>query len=898
MNDESLFHLALEKPPAERAAFLKAACGGDEALLQRVERLLTAHDNPGGFLARPSASAPLAYRTGGHGALISDDLAAPDLSFLTPASRPGSLGRLDHYEILEIVGSGAFGIVLKAHDDKLHRVVAIKALRPSLAVAAAARQSFIGEAQAAAAVSHDNIVAIHAVEEADPVPYLVMEFIDGVSLEQRLEREGPLKLTEVLRIGLQTAQGLAAAHRQGLVHRDVKPGNILLQNGVERVKITDFGLARAVDDGCPQHADMIAGTPSYMSPEQAHGANVDQRSDLFSLGSVLYAMCTGHSPFRADTTLDVIRRVCADSPRPLREENDKTPAWLAAIIDRLLAKDPRDRFQSAAEVAALLEHHLKSVQLGETPEPSTISPPPLASKTADARGSRRTIGSHWSIATITAVLLIAAVGLLATEATGVTRVAASIIQILTPAGTLIVEVDDPQIQITVEGDGGLIITGAGPQELRLRPGSYHVRPSKDGKPLPEEAITISRGGKRIVAVRCMAEAAPLPGPSAVSAFVVLNRASRAERAYATLAEAIVGSNSGDTIEIRGNGPFTTQPLGIASRRSIRAGQGFQPLIRIQNSEDADKQGTLQASGPLILEGLDFEHSVRGAAAIFAGGPLHVANCRFTRCHLASDRSPIVHVKNCQFVTNRGSPLRIGRPMRVVLDNNVSITVAGFAAVSFTIRADTADCRLALSRNTLMGGGAITLQMRVGSESRDGNRVQMDVVRNVLVGLGSAVHCNVVSDSPALLPAEWRNAERIERHLRQIVAWREERNVYGDGAPLLGLSIGPMQSFKSLPTTRPMRTMAAYNEFWRQADDQSVHGTIHFQGGDLFAKAELASTPLTHDDLRLSEQSAGRHAAPDGNDLGPNLDLVGPGPAYERWKSTPGYEEWLKETANE
>src|SRR5262249_32112495 len=160
------------------------------------------------------------------------------------------------------------------------------------------------------------------------------------------DRSGPLPLKEVLRIGLQVAAGLAAAHAQGLVHRDVKPANILLENGVQRVKLTDFGLARAVDDARLTPSGVIAGTPADLSPEQANGAKVDHRSDLFSLGSVLYTVCAGHAPFRAETTLAVLRRICDDTPRPLREVNPDMPDWLEAIIGRLHSKGPAGRFQS------------------------------------------------------------------------------------------------------------------------------------------------------------------------------------------------------------------------------------------------------------------------------------------------------------------------------------------------------------------------------------------------------------------------------------------------------------------------------------------------------------------------------------------------------------------------
>src|SRR5262249_9623870 len=157
------------------------------------------------------------------------------------------------------------------------------------------------------------------------------QFVDGVSLQEKIERTGSLPLKEALRIGLHVAEGLAAAHRQGLVHRDVKPANILLENSVERVKITDFGLARAGDDASLTPSGVVAGTPMVMSPEQARGEPVDFRSDLFSLGSVLYTMCAGRPPFRAPTTMAVLKRVCEETPRPIREVNPELPPWLADL---------------------------------------------------------------------------------------------------------------------------------------------------------------------------------------------------------------------------------------------------------------------------------------------------------------------------------------------------------------------------------------------------------------------------------------------------------------------------------------------------------------------------------------------------------------------------------------
>jgi len=293
------------------------------------------------------------------------------------------LGRFGGYEISGVIGSGGMGVVLKGFDSALNRYVAIKALAPYLAASGSARQRFAREAQAAAAVVHENVVAIHGVAEAGDLPYFVMPYVRGTSVQKRLNDHGPLGVTEILRIAMQTAAGLTAAHAQGLVHRDIKPANILLADGVERVKITDFGLARAVDDASLTRTGVIPGTPQFMSPEQARGEAVDSRSDLFSLGSVMYAMCTGRPPFRAETSYGILRRITDTEPRPLREINPDIPEWLVAIVSKLHAKDPGERFHSADQVAKLLEQCLAHVQ-----QPTTV-PLPKSLGESDTTARRR-----------------------------------------------------------------------------------------------------------------------------------------------------------------------------------------------------------------------------------------------------------------------------------------------------------------------------------------------------------------------------------------------------------------------------------------------------------------------------------------------------------------------------
>jgi hypothetical protein len=327
-----------------------------------------------------------------------------DLHFLRPSGRPGVLGTLGGYQVQEVVGRGGMGIVLKAFDPALDRLVAIKVLSPALAASPTARRRFTREAQAAAAVSHNHVVTVHGVGEAEGLPYLVMQYVAGESLQARLDRTGPLHVTEVVRIGYEAASGLAAAHARGLVHRDIKPANLLLEGGAAKVKLTDFGLARAVDEVGLTQQGVVAGTPEYMAPEQARAEPVDHRADLFSLGSVLYACGSGVPPFRGPSTVAILHQVSEEVPTPLRLVNPDVPSWLEALVDRLLAKDPRDRIQSAGEVAGLLEGYLAHLH-----QPSLVPAPALPAPPAASRP--RACPLLWHVLGLALGALLVALGL-------------------------------------------------------------------------------------------------------------------------------------------------------------------------------------------------------------------------------------------------------------------------------------------------------------------------------------------------------------------------------------------------------------------------------------------------------------------------------------------------------
>lgn len=352
-------HVELCQPCQQRLAELS----GDEILLQEVRDTFLAEGETETFNPGMNSSVVISIEQS-----YDDDLGTEcepvSLDFLQPPSHPEMLGRIGRYEIERMIGSGGMGIVLKGFDTELHRVVAIKVLKPHLAHNGAARRRFAREAQSAAAVVHEHVIPIHDVWTDDETPFLVMQYVPGQSLQARVDQRGPLEAKEVLRIARQAASGLAAAHAQGVVHRDVKPANILMEESVDRVLISDFGLARTVDDATLTRTGVVAGTPHYMSPEQATGQPIDQRSDLFSLGSVMYFMCTGRPPFRADHALAILNRICNDEHRPVEQVNSDVPPEVADVIDRLLSKKPGDRFRDAAEVEQRLEILLTSLQTG------------------------------------------------------------------------------------------------------------------------------------------------------------------------------------------------------------------------------------------------------------------------------------------------------------------------------------------------------------------------------------------------------------------------------------------------------------------------------------------------------------------------------------------------------
>ncbi len=348
------FHLAVEMRGADRAAFLERRFGEAARLKAEVTALIAAHERGGELLERPAAA------------------------WVDPGELDPLVGRdVGHYRLARRIGSGGMGVVYQADDTRLGRTVALKALAPALTDDATSRERLRREARAAAGLTHPGIATVFALEEIDGQMYIASEFVRGETLRDELAR-GPLATSRVIELGIDIARALAAAHANGLVHRDLKPENVMALPG-GGVKILDFGLAAYRDrpDGPRLTGDGgILGTPAYMSPEQIRGEPVDARSDLFSLGILLFELSRGVNPFAGADSASTLARILETAPRPWSESGpadalSPPERGLAAVVTRCLAKKPDGRYPSAASIVTALE----AAREGAIPE---IPPPTVA----------------------------------------------------------------------------------------------------------------------------------------------------------------------------------------------------------------------------------------------------------------------------------------------------------------------------------------------------------------------------------------------------------------------------------------------------------------------------------------------------------------------------------------
>lgn len=353
-----VFQSALEFDPDKRGEFLSKACGEDATLRREVESLLQADEGAGDFIS-------------GNAFSHADGILADDLVTLSPGQKLG------HYEILRKLGVGGMGEVYLAKDEKLDREVAIKTLPVYVSLDPAYLRRFETEVRAAASLNHPDIATIHSVEEIERIPFFTMEYVEGRPLSDVL-KDGALGLEAFLDLFVRLAGAFAHAHRKGVVHRDIKPGNVMIRRDGSP-KVLDFGLAylerseadRTVSGESLTGPGQVLGTPSYMSPEQAEGREIDQRSDIFSLGVVMYEALTGKRPFAGENYASVISKVLTTDPVPVNELRPDIPFLLTRVVRRCLEKSPRKRFQSMDEVRVILEEIRAAAAAGISMDPSS-----------------------------------------------------------------------------------------------------------------------------------------------------------------------------------------------------------------------------------------------------------------------------------------------------------------------------------------------------------------------------------------------------------------------------------------------------------------------------------------------------------------------------------------------
>jgi eukaryotic-like serine/threonine-protein kinase len=392
---DNLFHAALEREPAERAAFVAVACGGDQTLREEVESLLASHNQAASFIESPPAD-------------LAADLIADNQIRLVAGHAVGP------YKIVTLLGTGGMGEVYLAQDLRLSRRVALKLLPAEFTEDEDRIHRFEREARAASSLNHPNIVTIHEIGKLDGTHFIITEYIEGHTLRQQMTG-AKMRLRQALEVAIQVANALGAAHKAGIVHRDIKPENIMVRpDGL--VKVLDFGLAKlaeppptVTDDEASTvvrvktASGFVMGTVSYMSPEQARGQAVDARTDIFSLGVVLYEMIAGRAPFEGATTSDMIAAILREEPAPLRHRSREAPAQLDWVAQKALAKDREERYQTIKELQIDLKRLSQELERKAKLEIASARSHDRATKSTDKTtdemmGSRATLSSDAGVA--------------------------------------------------------------------------------------------------------------------------------------------------------------------------------------------------------------------------------------------------------------------------------------------------------------------------------------------------------------------------------------------------------------------------------------------------------------------------------------------------------------------
>jgi hypothetical protein len=695
---------------------------------------------------------------------------------------------------------------------------------------------FVREARAAAAVSSRFVVAIHAVEGADEGPYLVLEYVRGISLQQRLDQEGALPVTDIVRVGLSIASGLAAAHERGILHRDIKPGNILLADDGE-VKISDFGLARAAGDDGLTSLEVLAGTPAYLAPEQIAAKDVDQRADLFSLGSVLYAMCTGDAPFAGPTALAIVRQVAEATPPPIRERNSAIPDWLVCLVERLLAKDPAQRIQTAREVVQWFQQGLTADD----------TPGSRSRETSERRGQSRSL------------------------ATSATMLAATALR-----------------RLSIKGAIGVL---AGAVVLVV----CVVLVATRGRDARQTLATVPSGAT--TATGRLADNASAGKESYV---VVSPSAGRSER-FSDLTDALRAATAESTLTLHGAGPFTAGPLKLGGKAlTLRAAPGSTPVISLSPpdapaqetpvSPSAPPRGLLEAEGPLTLEGLVLQPAAARAGppdgdqtlVRYTGPELRLRHCRLRLasggCCLRLEGVPSCEVRNCELHAGHGAavawqegaaPPGPNRPCDVGLHNCIC---SGRTALCLDVP-PSSPLSVTLEDNTwLTLEGCRLIDAGLPPQAPVGQRIRstLHAERNLFDHQFLLVYCPAMGRRP---DSGQDPFQADARRLPRLLVWSGRDNVYCTRQNAF-LAIWPPRAERPIAPPDVPRTVSDWIARWNGHEDRPRMADPHYAGGvGLYKRAAQESSELTASAFRVSFADPAASSLPP---PGANTEQVGPG----------------------
>jgi hypothetical protein len=504
--------------------------------------------------------------------------------FLASPHGPDEIGRLGSYRMLRVLGVGGMGIVFEAQDVQLERHVALKVMKPHLMSNPRARARFLREAKAAAAIIHDHLVPIFQVGEDRGVPFLAMALLNGETLENRLKRQRKVPTIELCRIAREVAEGLAVAHERGLIHRDIKPVNVWLESASPnsmmgeaggRVKILDFGLAQVGGENAQlTQTGTILGSPGYMAPEQIDGRPAEPRSDLFSLGCIIYRMATGQLPFQGHDVMSVLWAVATKNPPPIRELNATLPTAICDLVTQLLAKRPEERPPDALAVVERLRA-IEDQRAGPLP---TLRAMPVT--------NARPRSLRWGLVAVVALAAIIPLAYF---------FAAPLIRFSTNKGELVVEVDDPKTEVEVAVRQNEIVVRDRTNErtfvLSAGEGEVEVYEKTSGLKIATRRFTLTRGAKEIVAVH-------------------LERAGdrRAAEWALTLGGAVQVSQAGSSQEIKSirnlsHGEFELRVINLKDKSGVGS-SALTCLEKLPNLRELNLDGTgVDDSGLEHLKGL-------------------------------------------------------------------------------------------------------------------------------------------------------------------------------------------------------------------------------------------------------------------------------------------------------